>query len=46
MSQVPDRKYFTYTYFVEYPESTGHLHITSGEDVYAAPDFDAGFLTK
>ncbi|TCD62089.1 hypothetical protein EIP91_007489 [Steccherinum ochraceum] len=46
MSQVPDRKFFTYTYFVEYPESTGHLHITSGEDVYAAPDFNAGFLTK
>ena len=45
MSLVPDRKYFSFTYFVEYPASIGHLHISS-DDVYAAPNFDPAFLTK
>ena len=45
MSLVPDRKYFTFTYFVEYPASIGHIHISS-DDVYADPDFDPAFLTK
>ncbi|KAH8079783.1 GMC oxidoreductase-domain-containing protein [Cristinia sonorae] len=45
-SLVPDRKYFTVSYFAEYPASIGSLHITSGDDVYATPDFDPSFLTK
>ncbi|THH14622.1 hypothetical protein EUX98_g9586 [Antrodiella citrinella] len=44
--QVPAKKYFTIEYFVEHPASLGHIHITSGEDVYAPPDFDPAFLTK
>ncbi|THH26925.1 hypothetical protein EUX98_g7267 [Antrodiella citrinella] len=43
---APERKYFTFSYYVQYPASTGHIHISSGEDVYAAPDFDPAFLTK
>lgn len=43
---VPPRKYFSVGYFVEYPVGTGHVHITSGEDVNAPPDFDTGYLTK
>jgi alcohol oxidase len=30
--------------FLEYPMSRGYINITS-KDVYAAPDFDAGFLS-
>ncbi len=30
--------------FLGYPSAEGHLHITSGEDVQAPPDFDPGYL--
>ena len=29
-----------------YAASRGHIHITSPTDVYAPPDFDAGFLSN
>ncbi|KAH9921114.1 alcohol oxidase [Fomitopsis serialis] len=39
-SSVPARKYSSLTYFLDYPESVGHVHITSAEDVNAPQDFD------
>jgi len=44
-SGAPQRKYFGIGYFVEYPSSVGYVHITSGEDVSAASDFDPAYLT-
>ncbi|OCH90856.1 alcohol oxidase [Obba rivulosa] len=44
-SIAPARKYFGIGYFVEYPASIGHVHITSGEDVNAPADFDPAYLT-
>jgi len=32
--------------FQEYPVSTGHIHITSGENPHAAPDFDPCLLRE
>jgi alcohol oxidase len=43
-SQVPPGEYITIGTFLKYPFSRGFVHITS-KDPYAAPDFDAGFLT-
>ncbi|KAJ3475833.1 hypothetical protein NLI96_g11571 [Meripilus lineatus] len=37
-------KFFSIPYFVGYPTSVGYVHISSAEDIYAAPDFDPGFL--
>ncbi|TFL03300.1 hypothetical protein BDV98DRAFT_563991 [Pterulicium gracile] len=37
-------KYFTMKYFVEYPISVGHAHITSSEDPHAPLDFHPAFL--
>ncbi|KAH8079784.1 alcohol oxidase-like protein [Cristinia sonorae] len=45
-SAVPKRKYFTIVWFLEHPAAFGHIHITSGEDVNAPPDFQPGYLTK
>ncbi|TCD60832.1 hypothetical protein EIP91_009421 [Steccherinum ochraceum] len=44
--ETPLRRYFSCIFNVSYPASSGHLHITSGDDVNAPPDFDAGFLSK
>jgi len=33
-------------YFVDYPVSRGHVHITSGENPQAALDFDSGMLSE
>ncbi|OCH90857.1 alcohol oxidase [Obba rivulosa] len=45
-SVAPERKYFAMVYFIEYPESIVHTHITSGEDVGAPLDFDPAFLSR
>ncbi|KZT68076.1 GMC oxidoreductase [Daedalea quercina L-15889] len=45
-STVPKRKYLTIGYYVQYPASIGYVHITSADDVSAAPDFDPGFLQR
>ncbi|OCH90859.1 alcohol oxidase-like protein [Obba rivulosa] len=42
----PERKYFVMIYFIEYPESVGHVHVTSGEDVGTPLDFDPAFLSR
>jgi len=44
--EVPRAKYFSIAYFSTHPASTGSLHITSGTDVYAALDFQPGFLNN
>jgi len=46
VSVVPTGKYFGMLYFVEYPESIGYTHITSGEDVSAPLDFDPAYLSR
>jgi len=38
------RKYFSMTYYTEYPVSTGRVHIKSGLDAYAPLDFEPGYL--
>ena len=35
----------SYGFFSHYPKSRGSIHITSADDVYAAPDFNTGFLS-
>jgi hypothetical protein len=30
----------------EYPVSMGHVHIKSGDDPHAAPDFEVGYLRE
>lgn len=45
-SIVSKRKYASLGYYVQYPLSTGHVHITSADDVCAAADFDPGFLRR
>ncbi|KAF8213497.1 hypothetical protein K438DRAFT_1956877 [Mycena galopus ATCC 62051] len=42
---VPPRKYYSLGYYTKYPVSRGQVHISSGEDANAPPDFDSGFLT-
>ncbi|KAH7926098.1 alcohol oxidase [Leucogyrophana mollusca] len=39
------RKYYSMGYFTHYPASLGKVHIKSGEDHHAAPDFAPGFLS-
>jgi len=41
---APRRKYFSVTYYTEYPVSTGRVHITAGLDPYGKLDFEPGFL--
>lgn len=41
---VPDGRYMAMGGYLEYPFSRGSIDITS-KDVYAEPDFDAGFLS-
>ena len=43
---VPKKKYASLGYYVQYPVSTGHVHITCPDDVSAAADFDPGFLRR
>ncbi|KZT03299.1 GMC oxidoreductase [Laetiporus sulphureus 93-53] len=45
-STVPVGKYMSMSYFLEYPASIGYVHITSGEDVAASPDFDPRYLSR
>lgn len=40
----PPGNFFTMFHFLEYPFSRGRTHIASA-DPYAAPDFDAGFMS-
>ncbi|PPQ69188.1 hypothetical protein CVT25_006966 [Psilocybe cyanescens] len=44
--EVPRGKYFSVAYFSMHPLATGHVHITSGTDVYAPLDFLPGFLNE
>ncbi|KIJ66955.1 GMC oxidoreductase [Hydnomerulius pinastri MD-312] len=39
------RKYYSVGYFTQYPVSLGKVHIKSGSDHHAAPDFTPGFLS-
>ncbi|SPQ19818.1 45e84a23-995f-4418-a1ef-61bed34424a4 [Thermothielavioides terrestris] len=41
---MPPGNFFTMFHFLEYPFSRGWTHISSA-DPYAAPDFDAGFMS-
>ncbi|KAK0201048.1 GMC oxidoreductase-domain-containing protein [Desarmillaria ectypa] len=43
-SALPPISYFCSGVSLGYPVSRGHLHIAS-DDIYAAPDFDCGFLS-
>ncbi|KAK0201034.1 GMC oxidoreductase-domain-containing protein [Desarmillaria ectypa] len=43
-SALPPIKFMASGCFLGYPASRGHLHIAS-DDIYAHPDFDAGFLS-
>ncbi|PBK85827.1 alcohol oxidase [Armillaria gallica] len=43
-SALPPIKFMSSACFLGYPASRGHLHIDS-DDIYAPPDFDAGFLS-
>ncbi|EIN11097.1 alcohol oxidase-like protein [Punctularia strigosozonata HHB-11173 SS5] len=45
-SKSPYRKYFSVGYFIEYPSSMGHIHITSKDSVDAAPDFDPAYCSS
>lgn len=40
------QKFFTMTYYTEYPVATGYAHITSGQDAHAPLDFHPGFLDQ
>ncbi|KAH9481245.1 Alcohol oxidase [Psilocybe cubensis] len=44
--EVPRGKYFSVAYFSTHPLATGHVHITSGTDLYAPLDFYPGFLEE
>ncbi|TCD63024.1 hypothetical protein EIP91_006087 [Steccherinum ochraceum] len=43
---IPPSRYFSCLSYMNYPASSGHLHISSGEDATAPPDFDTGYLTN
>ncbi|TCD66632.1 hypothetical protein EIP91_001099 [Steccherinum ochraceum] len=41
---APKGKYYGTGYFLNHPSSLGRIHIASGEDPLAPPDFDCGFM--
>ncbi|KAI0773655.1 alcohol oxidase-like protein [Fomes fomentarius] len=45
-SKNPVEKSFNVVWFLMHPASIGHLHITSGENVEAPPDFHPGYLDR
>lgn len=45
-SIIPAKKYYSMGYLILYPESIGHVHISSAEDVNAPQDFDPMYITK
>jgi len=45
-SILPPRKFVTAACYTLYPESTGSVHIGSGDDANAALDFDPNFLSN
>ncbi|KZT23454.1 GMC oxidoreductase [Neolentinus lepideus HHB14362 ss-1] len=45
-STVPPRKYFSVSYYTEYPVARGYVHITDKDEVDAAPEFDPRYLTN
>jgi len=45
-SAAPAGRCLSMTYFLNYPSSVGRIHITSGDDVSAAPDFDPKYLSR
>ncbi|KAJ6520923.1 GMC oxidoreductase-domain-containing protein [Mycena vulgaris] len=44
-SRAPPRKYYSVGYYTQYPVSRGHVHISSGGNPNAPPEFDSGFLS-
>lgn len=42
-TSVPPRKYFSMGYFLAYPKATGHVHITSADDLTAPLDFETAY---
>ncbi|KAJ7170886.1 GMC oxidoreductase-domain-containing protein [Mycena crocata] len=44
LGRAPPRKYYSVGYYTEYPVARGYVHISSGENANAPPDFDPGFL--
>ncbi|KAF9230058.1 GMC oxidoreductase-domain-containing protein [Melanogaster broomeanus] len=45
-SILPPQKFITVEYYILYPESTGRVHIGSGDDANVALDFDPGIISK
>lgn len=45
-SAAEKRKYASMCYWSLYPTSVGRIHIASGDDVWAAPAFDPGYLSR
>ncbi|THG95460.1 hypothetical protein EW026_g6199 [Hermanssonia centrifuga] len=46
ISIAPARKYFSMCYFLDYPSSTGFVHINSATDPSVPPEFETGFLKQ
>ncbi|TCD66633.1 hypothetical protein EIP91_001100 [Steccherinum ochraceum] len=44
LETAPTGKFYGVGYFLNHPSSIGHVHITSGKDPLAPPDFDTGYL--
>lgn len=42
---LPVANYVTMGVIMGYPVGSGHVHISSKDDAYAAPDFDTGFFS-
>ncbi|KAF9230349.1 GMC oxidoreductase-domain-containing protein [Melanogaster broomeanus] len=45
-SILPPQKFITVEYYILYPESTGRVHIGSGDDANVALDFDPGIISN
>jgi alcohol oxidase len=45
-SALLGQKLFSAFYYIMYPESTGSVHITSGDDSNSPLDFDPGYFSK
>ncbi|TFK74193.1 alcohol oxidase [Pluteus cervinus] len=43
---VPRGKYYSMTYYTEYPASTGRVHVSGGLDPYKPLDVEPGFLNE
>jgi alcohol oxidase len=43
---LPRRKFFSALYYIMYPESTGSVHITSGDNPNSPLDFEPAYFSK